>query len=569
MYENKTTYSHDYLESDEECMSRAVSIAREILAKIAAGEISAFSKKEYCDKPLIRTGRQLLQDKERDKPQPIPQRILEMRGLAKRTGWHSYHYGGSQLFYEQASFMADFEDDCDYISHFSCYYPTYEDMSNLDARAYFSWRTKLRNHTIAHAPLSFLFVYAYELLCKVGVASAQQAMTMLGVLRDSFCKDGANRVLDAYLQAWMLDFAVWHDLPLEYAHASFMHFNAVYELRQLEQKLAQAQLAPSRINEAQLFELLCNVSSYHLEKSKLYALYPTLVQQACARVFIKMVDHCKTRRKTGYIDGLFGPAVREPYTMFSGAVFYTPQTHADQVRVTPWHVVYSCHDGRWAISKPCKAQKKSAELGNLLHEVDVALRQTLQEAPTLKPRELPKYQRSYVTEAVQQVVEEKNRIEAAQVSINLDSLAAIRSDAAQICEVLLVEEERTLEPECEPELGSEREPKIELAFAAQASEETQQMDLLVDEAGMPLESKIDSAANTGLLGNYQKQLLQAVLEGKPLPKADVGSMLSVEVDYINELLYELVDDAVLEFDGQQVSLVEDYRKDVEEFLRAN
>ena len=542
-------------------MSRAVSIAREILAKIAAGEISAFSKKEYCDKPLIRTGRQLLQDKERDKPQPIPQRILEMRGLAKRTGWHSYHYGGSQLFYEQASFMADFEDDCDYISHFSCYYPTYEDMSNLDARAYFSWRTKLRNHTIAHAPLSFLFVYAYELLCKVGVASAQQAMTMLSVLRDSFCKDGANRVLDAYLQAWMLDFAVWHGLSLEYACSSFMQYNAVYELRQLEQKLAQAQLAPSQINEAQLFELLCNVSSYHLEKSKLYALYPTLVQQACARVFIKMVNHCKTRRKMGYIDGLFGPAVREPYTMFSGAVFYTPQTHADQVRVTPWHVVYSCHDGRWTISKPCKAQKKSAELGNLLHEVDVALRQTLQEAPTLKPRELPKYQRSYVTEAVQQVVEEKNRIEAAQVSINLDSLAAIRSDAAQICEVLLVEEERELKPVLESEL--------ELAFAAQASEETQQMDLLVDEAGMPLESKIDSAANTGLLGNYQKQLLQAVLEGKPLPKADVGSMLSVEVDYINELLYELVDDAVLEFDGQQVSLVEDYRKDVEEFLRAN
>ncbi|MDU5129994.1 TerB N-terminal domain-containing protein [Atopobium minutum] len=560
MYENKRTYSHDYLKSDEERISRAVSIAREILAKIAAGEISAFSKREYCDKPLIRTGRQLLQDKERDKPRPTPQRILEMRGLAKRAGWHNYHYGGSQLFYEQASFMADFEDDCDYTSHFSCYYPTYEDMSNLDARAYFSWRTKLKNHTITHAPLSFLFVYAYELLCKVGVASAQQAMTMLGVLRDSFCKDGANRVLDAYLQAWMLDFAVWHDLPLEYAHASFMHFNAVYELRELEQKLVQAQLTSSQasqINEGQLFELLCNVSSYHLEKSKLYTVYPALVQQACARVFIKMVNHCKTRRKTGYIDGLFGPAVCEPYTMFSGAIFYTPQAHADQVRATPWHVVYSCHDGRWTISKPCKAKKKSGELGNLLYEIDVALRQTLQEVTALKPREIPKYQRSYVTEAVQQVVEEKNRIEAAQVSINLDSLAAIRSDAAQICEVLLVEEERALESECE------------LAFAAQASEETRQMSLLVDEAGMPLESKINNAANIRLLGNYQKQLLQAVLEGKPLPKADVGSMLSVEVDHINELLYDLVDDTVLEFDGQRVSLVEDYRKDVEEFLRAN
>ena len=46
-------------------------------------------------------------------------------------------------------------------------------------------------------------------------------------------------------------------------------------------------------------------------------------------------------------------------------------------------------------------------------------------------------------------------------------------------------------------------------------------------------------------------------------------MLSVEVDHINELLYDLVDDTVLEFDGQRVSLVEDYRKDVEEFLRAN
>ncbi|WP_028263969.1 TerB N-terminal domain-containing protein [Atopobium fossor] len=552
MYEKKPTYPYDHFESAEHTISRAVDIARDILAQITAGESSVFSQQEYRDTPILRTGRQLLQEREKDvftvqkskqqlaryqpiRQEPTPQRILEMRGLATQAGWHSYHYGGSKLFYEQALFMADFEDDCDYASHFSCYYPTYEDMSNLDARAYFSWRTQFRKCKISKAPLSFLFVYAYELLCGVGVESAQQAMDMLAVLCDEYCKDETNKVLQSYLRSWMLDLALWHGLPLDYACSDFVQFAAVHQLRELEQKLVQGKLEAPQINASKLFDLLCAVSQYHLEKSKLYATHPQKLQQVCTCVFVKMVEHCKTRRKTGYIDGLFGPPVRDPYAMFSGAIFYTPQAHENQVIVTPWHVVYSCRNGRWTISKPCKVQTRSSELGNLLHEIDAVLREALGDSTSLKPREIPKYQRGYITQEIIQLVNEKKRIEAARIVINKDSLHSIRTNAAQTREALLVDEEREFIAESELSAKHIEEP----------------------------------TPNTGILSNWQKELLESVLENKPMPQIQSTIMLSVEVDRINELLYEQVYDAVLEFDGQVVSLVEDYRKDVEEFVRAN
>ena len=157
---------------------------QELIRRLNTGEhlhgSSHFSDSVSRGEPIIKTGRQLMRDRERaarrqqnhpDAPQPAPRpvsvfdqldldasvrtrrldtsfpnRYREMRAISRweqgagRGRWLTE----AELFYKQARFMEDFEDTCPYEGSFRSYYPTYNDMSNRQLRGYFTWRANVR-----------------------------------------------------------------------------------------------------------------------------------------------------------------------------------------------------------------------------------------------------------------------------------------------------------------------------------------------------------------------------------------------------------------------------------------
>ena len=130
-------------------MSNTDELIRSVLeSKKLSGE------KVYGDQPLIFTASKM--------KSYTPPEYTEMRKLALQR---KYIFApAAEIFYFQAKFMENFTDDFEYHGQFLRSFPTYREMSNLQLRGYFSWRTAVRKGKIEKTCISFVYVYLYELL---------------------------------------------------------------------------------------------------------------------------------------------------------------------------------------------------------------------------------------------------------------------------------------------------------------------------------------------------------------------------------------------------------------------
>ena len=105
--------------------------------------------KVYDDEKIIFTADQLRSFR--------PPELREMRRMAQSK--ESIRWSESRLFYEQARFMEDFEDDRPYEGSVDIYFPTYQRLSEDQLRGYFTWRTRLRKGNYEPVCVSFAYIY--------------------------------------------------------------------------------------------------------------------------------------------------------------------------------------------------------------------------------------------------------------------------------------------------------------------------------------------------------------------------------------------------------------------------
>ena len=77
-------------------------------------------------------------------------------------------------------------------------------------------------------------------------------------------------------------------------------------------------------------------------------------------------------------------------------------------------------------------------------------------------------------------------------------------------------------------------------------------------------------SNTSVpLDGMQMQLLRMLLRGEPVQEliAAQHGMPSVIADAINEALFDLIGDTVVECDGETITIIEDYREDIINILK--
>ena len=517
-----------------------------------------------------------------DRQEKLPERIRAMRQLEGGGIPTSLAYGSSaagSLFYRQAKLMEDYEDSYEYHGTFMQYYPTYAAMTDAQLRGYFSWRTGVRAGTVEPAPLSFAFVHVYELLLGVGTTPGHQGLCDLRAFGEAYraADERQGTQLLSYLRRWEQDYIVYHELydDMTPPDAHSLPAAALTLLSAEHAQLGGAGRAPRIPNEAaggpnpsreQLFQALSDAATYHLSEARLAKDEGELVREVACDVFDALVMHCSKRRKTDFVEGLFGYASRSPYTMFSAAVFCEPVPHEDcTVRVSDVES-FVCRAGRWSRLLALDAHARNADLGLVLHTVDYELRRQLDYAYPLKERTAPKYLQKIVSDAIASRLAERAEAERRRITIDRSKLRGIRAAAAVTQESLLTDEERAEEVPTEVPAPLPSHVPVPTGMLPHLPEAD-----AIDAPSSPAEvaSAPEAPAEAdGPLSALEARFLEGLLEGMPATEllSPTDPFPSVVADAINEKLFDLVGDAVIEFDGDEPRIIEDYLDDIREVL---
>ena len=571
-----------------------------IMAEARTHQSARFSNKIYADEPILKTGRQMQNF--------LPDQYRKMREISR---WQDDPKDGAgrwlseaELFYRQGLLMADFEDDCPYNGTFKSYFPTYNAMSDRQLRGYFTWRAQVRRGNIEETSTSFAFLYLYELICGIGVDDPLDGFDKIKAFWDAY--RAFEPGIDRFARVWLQDYAVFHGLDPKLLHDSktVAFDNALIELRRAVRDLVPASapsaqapkrrktseptlpLPPDDAREERLMAAINALSTYNLNNSRLDRSHHRDLRHVACAVYVRMARYYDTHRKTGIVASLFGEETAMPYTMFASAVFFAPERHEDcEYRLDPIHI-YRCQNGFWECMRIHGSRQKSSKLGEMMRACDQRLRLALDPAHPLKEEKAPKYLAKIIDDEIVAWLSWDTAHQPVKIDIDLSQLGHIRSAAAQTREALLIDEEReddaledaeevdSGQPEAEPASNMVAEPVATAIRQDEADEPTiptEQFGVVAPLlAPAPTPATAMPADITSALAPAAEKYLRALLEQNAAQAASAVEKSEQSedmlVDSINETLFDLVGDTVIEFGAAGPQIIEDYEADVRGYL---
>lgn len=571
-----------------------------IMAEARTHQSARFSNKIYADEPILKTGRQMQNF--------LPDQYRKMREISR---WQDDPKGGAgrwlseaELFYRQGLLMADFEDDCPYNGTFKSYFPTYNAMSDRQLRGYFTWRAQVRRGNIEETSTSFAFLYLYELICGIGVDDPLDGFDKIKAFWDAY--RAFEPGIDRFARVWLQDYAVFHGLDPKLLHDSktVAFDNALIELRRAVRDLVPASApsarAPKRRKtseptlplptdetcEERLMAAINALSTYNLNNSRLDRSHHRDLRHVACAVYVRMARYYDTHRKTGIVASLFGEETAMPYTMFASAVFFAPERHEDcEYRLDPIHI-YRCQNGFWECMRIHGSRQKSSKLGEMMRACDQRLRLALDPAHPLKEEKVPKYLAKIIDDEIVAWLSWDAAHQPVKIDIDLSQLGHIRSAAAQTREALLIDEEREDDALEDAEAAGPGKPEarpmteaiVEPVAAPMEQDEDDEPTISTEQFGVvapllvpaPTPATAAPAGITSVLAPAAEDYLRALLEQNAAQAASAveksGQSEDMLVDSINETLFDLVGDTVIEFGAAGPQIIEDYEADVRGYL---
>lgn len=431
------------------------------------------------------------------------------------------------IFLKQGKLLANYEDDYTFEASVTRYFPTYQALTDRELRGYFSWRTRLRNGEIRQTSLSFAFLYIYELLNQIGVADPLDGYHKLETFRDIYGQID-NSILP-YLRRWMTDYAIFYQLDPELLRNSpqVLFDRSICVLDSVREQPQEAVIAA-----------LQQSAPKWLARSKFYSANKADCDSVIYRVLCRVSDHYATHTKRTMAEQFFGSLGQFQVHLFESAVFCNPLRHADCDYTLDPRCIYHCRNGQWTVSKHAGPLRPSGKLEDLLKTVDAVMREEYAYKYPVKFEAETKWLLKVIREEVQAFLAEKKAAELKKITIDYSQLARIRREAAVTQEKLTVEEE----------LEYTEEPLIPQEISTPVCTPAQN-DMLPPDC--PLNAP-------------EYRLLQCLLYGKPWHWVQSeGYMLSILSDSINDKLYDIFMDAVMD---DTPSVIPDYIDDLKEMI---
>ena len=168
----------------------------------------------------------------------------------------------------------------------------------------------------------------------------------------------------------------------------------------------------------------------------------------------------------------------------------------------------------------------------MFREIDRYMRVEYKLGYYLKEREEDKWIRDYVKEAFDKAVLELKGNEKKQIDIDFFALNKIRSDADITRESLIVEEDE------------------DTIFDISDNEKTQEKEIVKEDMSTDIDINI--------------RILECILDGEDYKHyiKENNLFASIVTDTLNERFFDDIGDNILECDGEDIYLIEDYKEDV-------
>ena len=191
--------------------------------------------------------------------------------------------------------------------------------------------------------------------------------------------------------------------------------------------------------------------------------------------------------------------------------------------------------------------KDNNDLRMIFRGADSLLRKHYGYTSQLKESDWSKEKKKLASRAMEEMLRDRKEQERRKVVFDFSLLEGIRSSSELMREKLIVP-------------GSEEDFRD--------SDETDHMPVPEENADDAVAAVYEpsSAPQETILDSDERAVLSAILEGENALIGGYGMRLSILCDSINEKLYEMLGDTVIEFDGDRPLIVEDYIDDVKGVL---
>ena len=458
------------------------------------------------------------------KREETPKRIYEMINMYSYNDYPWYQK--SKNFYKQGKFMEDYEDNYyEKVRDYCGYFVTYHELNANQLRSYFTWRTDIRKGNYRSTYTSFIYLYIYELLCGIGTVSKYDTINKLKELEENILNlEGIENVaqIKSNLNRWYFEYAVINgfsaDEIKEYIGEDVFKRDEAIEIFK----------KPENHSDNDIFDTLVFLLGSRVTDSLSVKKQKENMMYIFAYVW-------KAILKAGGIDGqtvfthCFGRLQSKRWYPL-GNTPYRKETSEGTDYVLNGVRSYHYSKQVWkekSYSKECFDKKK---LTSVFREIDRYMRVEYKLGYCLKEREEDKWIRDYVKEAFDKAVFELNKKK--QIDIDFFALNKIRSDADITRESLIVEEDE------------------DTIFDISDNEKTQEEEIIKPD----MTTDID--INT--------RILECILAGEDYKQyiKENNLFASIVTDTINERFFDDIGDNILECDGENIYLIEDYKEDV-------
>lgn len=560
----------------------------------------------YKDQPLSFGGR-------RHADESLPPKIAQMKELYNvldsKPGADGYY------FYKQGKFMEDYEEPYDFRGRFTRYFPTYHVMNNDQLQGYFDFRRRFRNGEIdayslsgsSIISLSFIYVYLYEILCNIGISDPEEGFRKLLYIDEVFGDKDPS--MHEYITDWLKDYVVYYNLPESLIDGVYdksfddsLSTLLTYEnyLRGVKgdkisspseniindnktSKDSAFELSDDDIHK--IFEAIDALSSYSLKGSLFYKKNPKDMEEVTVRAYRNVSLFYQEHNKPMLLEKCFGAKGVYPYHMFRKAIFYDHIHYEDYEYVFSDARIYRCRDGHWSLETFYKADSKSSDLGAICKEIDRICRRKFSFGHPLQQKlNLPLIIQA-ISDAADTYIKEKEEAAKPKIHIDFGKLSGIRKDAAYTRDQLITEEEIYSEEDLLDQIDtgaknnqytSDEYEFMKFDDEVSAGNETKAGSnnnaSVYDYKLQPSENdkavSNDQPSGNLLISEHQMNIVNLLLSGGNVIEYAASNhlMLAIEIDAINEALYDEIGDTVIEFDGDTPELVEDYIDDIKQIL---
>lgn len=463
----------------------------------------------YKDTPIIRPASRM--------ETAVSHKIAEMRKIGSASSEIGF-MSDARCFKYQAEFMADHEDDHEYNGDFVCYYPTYRSMNDRQLRGYFTWRTRIRRGEITEAPLSFAFVYIYELLNGIGVSSPEDGYRKIAKFGVDYGAVDGHVV--RYVKMWLKDYVIYHNMD-----RSLLDDVDIVRAADVFTDIQQQ-------SDDDIFSAAEMLSPYSVSRSKFFNEHHDEAQKVTCNVLKALDGYYRSHGKKTFPEKLFGLMAQFPIELFSSAVFYDDKKYKDYSYVLGSSVIYHCRYGRWSIEKFSGLNGKSHELGAIMKAIDCEMRRIVGYGSQLKPEKTTKLLIRLIEAETSAVLAEKERSKRPVIEIDVSKLGGIRRAADITRDKLIVDEDGYAEEE----------------------------NTVTEEVRAEEKTNDDSMHDNSPLDDNEHEFVRRLLYGGDWAAfiRENKLMLSVIADSVNEKLFDIFGDTVIGFSGDDPAVIEDY-----------